>query len=288
MINVFGFKMGNKNEGIDVLDGDCFVTERIDEGEAKSIDLLNAEYDEQIKHSRLPLYLRIIKYVCSLLALIAVASIIKADVPIDVAFGNAPYIFIAGGASIVIAIALWIIEAVKRNEYLNGEEFRKYRAKEAATAKRLMTKLMIPEDARLIDVLAEGHKGENNDAENESAREAKPQFIPIEMFAYKDEGGFHLADCSGVFTFPLDEIIGVSAIESKATLLCWNKTDSIRSEKYKDYKMSADGLDRIHIKNYYSLAVRRDETDYEILIPAYEINTVASLLDLEITVNEEN
>lgn len=282
MINVFGLKITGKDDKT-ALDGECFITERLEESEEKTIDQLNDEFDEQIKRAELPLYLRIIKFICTVLALIAVASIIRADVPFDVAFGNAPYIFIAGVAAATIAIALWIIEAVKRNGYLNSEEYRQHCEKEDAAAKNIMTRLNIPEDAELIDVLAQSYKLNDNNIVKKSIFEAKPQFMPIELFMYKDEKGLRLADCTGVFTFPYDEIIGIDPVNNKAILLEWNKPESIKSEKYKPYKMTSDNLDRIHVKNYYSLKIKRCSTDYEILIPEYEIDSVARLLEITIT-----
>ncbi len=62
----------------------------------------------------------------------------------------------------------------------------------------------------------------------------------------------------------------------------WNKEESIKSERYKPYKMTENNLGFVIIKNYYALKLHTNFGEYEILIPPYEIETFTAMLRIKI------
>ena len=283
MKNVFGIgkDIFNDESSIFEYDGGCFVIKTVDEETTELLDSVCDEFENHKKQASLPLWLNIIKFVATIGALLIGGSILKADVTLAEAYSNAPYFFFICGALAVIAIVLWTVERVKYKKIVTSEKFKSNCEVAECAITRARNHLGVPENALSVDVFAFVYK----DKKGTQVSAMPYTFFPCEMMAYCDSDNFYLADVKSVLSFPRSNILGIEQIKKKATLGNWNKSDAPRSKKYKQYKMVVDNMSLIHIKSYYSMKLRQNGEDYEILFPAYDVESIAQMLELRLFKN---
>ena len=279
--NVFGLKYVKGNDNTPY-DGEVFVSQRIDAGREAELDSLSEDSAKHLKKLMLPIPLMIVKYICFGLGLLIGVEILCAEVGIKAAYQNAPYLFYIAPALLVIAAVLQIVEVVRRKQMLGSEEYNEHVEDMDEAAKRSIEELGIPEDAPSLDVLAMIYKEKKDKIV--SAHEFT--FVPLDMYVYTDEKYLYIADHTLVFRFYRSDLGQIERIQKRASLADWNKDEDATSKTYKPYKLTENNVGFVCMKYYYSLPIHSDFGEFELLFPPYEIEQVASLLELTVPTEE--
>ena len=96
-----------------------------------------------------------------------------------------------------------------------------------------------------------------------------------------------MCDIQDVYSIPLNSIKSVTEINRRVTFTGWNKKESIKSEKYKPYNILYNGdTEAYSIKSYYSVVFQYKETQFELLVPSYDVNPLLKLINKTVTVNK--
>ena len=95
-----------------------------------------------------------------------------------------------------------------------------------------------------------------------------------------------IADVNNVIGLPIEDMTGIYKINKRVSFLGWNKEESFNKAPYKQYKMTSNQFGMIFIKPHYSLRFSSFGEEYEILFPAYELETFTSLTGVEVKEEE--
>lgn len=274
--NVFGINNLKQTDETTVFDGEIFISDRISATLQTEFDKLTKESEKQQKGLKLPLVFTIIKYLLYIVGMGLLGGIIKADISIKNAFITVPQIFYICIASIVGAVIIQLIETSKKKKHLKSDSCEDFVQKSESVKKRAMTELRINQKALSCDILFFNYKEKHG----KFIKDSVADFLPVEMFIYADDKNLYIADCTCVFSFSRNEITEIKKISEKAKMLMWNKPEGIRSKKYKKFKMVQDKSGMVTIRDYYSIRLNSRYGEFEILIPPYEIESVAGLINI--------
>ena len=278
MTNVFGMlKDKTKKASANDFDGSEFIVKQINSHSMQSINNIDEANETSKKKMKLPLPLSILKSVCLFVGMITLISILRAEVTISEALENAPFVFYILGISFIIFGILQIAEIIKRKKYMSSEEYLIFVEEYEETAARAMQELGIPMTSPKIDIFSYAYKIKKN---KDYPVSGNSKYFTTPFFLFQDESTLYLSDYTAVFGFKKNDFVKIEKIAKKTTSLGWNKEDAINSEKYKKYKLTQNQYGTVFYKYYYSLQISRAGKIFEILVPPYEIATLAKLINL--------
>lgn len=260
-----------KNEKIN---GEEFITRRLSEGTRRLFETKTENLEATVKKSQLPTWLQVVKYICSLLALIALVSIIRADVSIEQGFKNAPWIFIGGIICALIWLGLHLYSKKKEKEVLAEENAEEQVEDINTDIKDILLELGVPYSAPDIDVMMFRYKVKDGEIKLKAAAMQMSEYLNFSAKIYQQNGELHIADLDSVYSFKMSEIKAIRSVKKHTTLSSWNKEVGPTEEKYKPYKLGVDQYGMIHIKAYHILEIEHAGEVLGIYFPSYEIDTL--------------
>lgn len=139
--------------------------------------------------------------------------------------------------------------------------------------KRSLNELGIPQDAPSVDVFITVYTTKSG--------KVKPatklfDFVNTSVKIFSDENTFSFADLQTVFTLQKSWFKGFEKIEKRVTFNVWHKEKSNLSDEYKQYGVKVNGSGVLYVKNCVKILFEKDETQYYIVIPPYDSDTVLS------------
>ena len=130
--------------------------------EQKTSDLLSSSHDRLLEraetvngHARLPAFLRLIWYLCGILALLIVLAVVKNLSTVSLArmYLNAPWMFFACPICAVVWLVLTLLARRREKTVLGSEEAARTASRLESNRKAIFDELGIPADAAAVDVL---------------------------------------------------------------------------------------------------------------------------------------
>lgn len=285
MKNIFGLNLTDKKASVnqDDFDGAVFITDKLSAEDMDKISAIQDDIEKQSSKLKLPTPLSIIKGVSYLIGMICVLGILKAKVSLEEAFNNAPGIFVCMFLFLGIAATLTVVEKIKRKKHADSNEFQEHLTSVDDMAKYAMEALNIPSNARSVDLLMYEYKVKN---EKTVAYRKMYTHTPLMFNLYDDEKCLYLADHTMVFTFNKSDFKSIDRVKQIIVMSCWNKEVPFNSDEYKKYKIYANNLGTLSVKYYYSIKLASDFGEYEILVPPYEAQHFADILNLPLNEGE--
>ena len=281
MKNIFGLnKTMYSDIGTEDFDGACFISRSL-EGEA------TVKEQEKPAAPKLPVPLSILQYLFVAAFAIGLGLWVYSGMAMAEAFKTAIYIPLLLFVGFVGFVALSIVEMIQSKKFAKEmgldsisdlDDYENIHDTdedaEQAEEARVKAELGIPEDAVDIDFLSFFYR------ENENGPfPIKPfDFMTLEMFAFSDEEALHIADYNDVYSINKSDIKEIEKIEKEATLLGWSKDEAFDSEKYAEFDIKENDEGFIVIPYYYSVSISKDDEEFELVIPPYEIDTLKSLI----------
>lgn len=266
-----------ENEDNETIDGVSLVTARITSEQETALDKsIEEAADIVFKKAKLPLWMRIIEWVCGIVALLLISGILKSDVDLATAYYNAAPLFYIAGVTLVVAVVIAIAGAVKSRKVLNSDESKATIDRADNFAKSLYTYLGVPADAENIDVLMMWYKEKNGERKIKKIIDETHQNHEYKVFVNGTSLCF--ADPRVKYELPLEGITAIKRIKEKVVVSDWNKEESYNSKTYKPYKITADKNEINYFFKYYlSLEFTANGEEYEMFFPPYEEELLAKL-----------
>ena len=273
----------NKNN--EEFDGNQFLKQTPAQDMAESWENTFEEVLEVAEEAKLPLYLRIIRFIsgfCAAVGLIMVVEVIAGEdgLTFAKAYQNAGFLFWTAGIGAVVWCILFIMGNRKAKEI--SESQGAYTASKMETISRnILFELGVPvEESKEVDVLSFRYKMNNDKLKVvEKFPEITPYYNLI-FNIYKDEENLYLANMDGKYQFPLSTLKAIKTIKKSIAIPSWNKDVPPNKGEYKKYKLTVDQYDCIHIKPYHILELEHQGELWGIYFPSYELPIFEALTGL--------
>lgn len=276
-----------ENKKNETPNGDEFLTAKPPEALSQAIDTSGGEaLDMLLVKTKLPLGLRIIKWVCAFLALFTVAAVTaygtadeNTTLPegLRLAYADMPWLFYLGAAFIIVWAVISIAAHRKEKSVSESDESKNLMDRVNTLAENILGELGVPADAANVDVLSFTYKIKKGEAVPcERALDTTP-FTAFTYKAFRDGENLHLADADGKYSFPLSSIRTIRKINKRISMLGWCKDEDPDKGEYKKYKMTVDQYGNVWFKPYYVLELERAGEIWGIYFPCYELDVFEKL-----------
>lgn len=256
------------------VNGAEFIAARPSELMRSSLEGAAAAAAETQEHAKLPTVLRVVQWICGTAGALVVLGIVRAlkgDVSLPEAYSNAPALFWAGGACLIIWAILRLAASRKSKTVMESDEGSYSMAKLESVANTVLGELGVPGDAAEVDVLTFKYKVKNGEIK---PRAGAMDFTAYENSAYKlfsDLESLYLADVSGKFEIARSELRRISTVRKSISVPEWNKETPPTKGEYKPLKMSVDKYDCVHFKPYHILEFEHGGETWGIYFACYDL-----------------
>ena len=248
--------------------------QKIEECENKQEDL-----EQALEKSKLPLWLRIVKYLCGLFFLIVAASSVKAG--IGTALRNAPLLVIGALLCGVLWMILQFASKVKEKKVLKEENAEQQSKEIYEDFKNIYNELNVPDDAAEVDVLLFRYKIKNGKISPYASVLQTSAYINTSVKMYEANDELHIADLENVYSFAKSELKAITTVNKRISVPTWNKDEDPRKGDFKRYKMTVNNMGDVFFKPYYILELEHDSQIFGIYFPCYELEILESLTGLK-------
>jgi hypothetical protein len=265
-----------KNE---IVNGSEFITrtaskQKIEEYENKQEDL-----EQTVEKSKLPLLLRIIKYLCGLLFWIVLAASVKAG--FETALKNAPILVMSGALCGILWIILHFVSKGKEKKVLKEENVEQQSKEIHEDFKSICNELNVPDDAAEVDVLLFRYKIKNGKISPYASVLQTSAYINTSVKMYETNDELHIADLENVYSFAKSELKAITTVNKRISVPTWNKDEDPRRGSFKRYKMTVNNIGNVFFKPYYILEIEHESQIFGIYFPCYELEIFERLTGLK-------
>ena len=278
MKNLFTVNIDAEDEGFSP-ELNSLKTREVSADTSRRLESNAEDYLGFLKKSFLPVPLLVIKYICLILGV----SIISVTLSTCAEMGEANsriYIFLAIGIAFLVGfIILYTISKYKEALVMNSDEYKSTVAASDNLEKSSKFELGIPDTAKEIEFFAWTYQLKDGEIKKSSL---EAEYTPYDMYVFEENGSLCIADLHTVYKIaPLDDFKRIEYITRKSTFDFWLKDEDFDSDKYKEFKISADKYESTYyIKNLCSLQFDLNGEEYEIIIPPYDIYAIEELTGL--------
>ena len=288
MKNLFRFNMQTKESAYSKL-----VVRSVSEETTAKQDSAQDELQKLAKSAQLPLWLRIIGYICGLAGIILLGGVLRAigENVGDEKFGQMWDRFVSNGAIIMIvvgviclavAIGLLVWGRVRNKKVLASPEYQAVISDNESANNGSYAELGVPEGADSIDILCFPYKLNRKGKEKNGCQFA--QYVPINYKVFKQDDSLYFADVNDLMQIPLSAVKDANYIPKRVAFYGWTKDDNFNSPKYKPYKIRANNVGALFMKGYISVSLLLDGEENEIIIPLYEQDVIEKYVPVNYTV----
>ncbi|MBE6531669.1 MAG: hypothetical protein E7679_06270 [Ruminococcaceae bacterium] len=268
-----------KNE---VINGDEFITKTIPSQASEEFENRRECLEQTVEKSKLPLWIRIVKYLSGVYALFVFIAIIKAlgSISFAEALRNAPILIGSGIICGLIWLVLTLMAKSKEKAVMQEENAEEQAEQLEKNIQDIYDLLGVPADANTVDILTFNYKIKNEDIVIQYSALQSAACFNAEMKIYVNDGMLHITDLETVHSFKLDELKAIKTVNKRISILFWNKEEGPRSGEFKKYKMTENNVGNVFFKPYYILEGERDGQAFGIYFPCYEIDVLERLTGL--------
>lgn len=282
MKNIFGVKY-EKKQPQSSTDGACFVVRQIDESQNQNIKAFDDKIKQINSKAKLPLWLTISSHALLFISIVLIISILtvlqEEGVSLSAAFTKAPWMFIILPISFLGWVATKIYKRFLSQKVKNSGEVANLKDEAEQIIKQSKSQLAIPSDAHKVDTFHFFYQDKNGRDVIKSVGGAN--YFNVEMFLYKDQQNFYLADLALAYCFPLASITSLVRIRKTVSFDIWNKKEAITAANYQSYKIKANSFGALFINEYLVLTLKVNQDNYSILFPIYEQEVIEKVLEIK-------
>ncbi len=263
--NIFG--VANTS---DQLDGQAFVTREAPEELLEKMNSDNSEEDlpvgEYTMSMRLKIFLTISVIACALLLFVTNMQAREAGITDFVGLIKAyPFSFVLVLVLLIAIVGLSVYMKIVENKNLKKEAESSKNEEDNPAEEEIYRYLNVPEDAAHMDLLTSTYQIKNGS-------EYKTVHTVFEFHAWTEDGKLCLADAGTVVEIPLEEITGSVILPKRVAFYFWNKEESPKSERYREYRIRPTGLGQYSVRNVRIVSISSQHGSFELLVPPYEID----------------
>lgn len=254
-----------------------FTLRRVSGGKETEIDNLSAEGKQLEKEKTIPSWVASIAMFLMPLGGLCIVGLLLAKDGFQHALQDRGWMFFMGIGLFVIGLVLYLVYKIKNKNVETDSDVQTYVQKVENTIKESRFELDIPETSIKMDVIFAAVK-ENKNGEEKIDHMVLAEYINLEINVFIENDYLCFADNLFVAGVPLDSIGEISEINKRMQLPQWNKSESFKSDKYKQYEIYNNQYGFIWIKKYYNIPLLINGEEYYFYLPNYEISTFKELI----------
>ena len=263
----------------EIVNGSEFITrtaskQKIEEYENKQEDL-----EQTVEKSKLPLLLRIIKYLCGLFFLTVLAASVKAG--FETALKNAPILVMSEALCGILWIILHFVSKGKEKKVLKEENAEQQSKEIYEDFKNIHNELNVPDDAAGVDILHFRYKMKNGKIRPYVSGLQTTAYMNVSVKMYETNDELHIADLESVYSFAKSELKVITTVNKRISVPTWNKDEDPRKGSFKCYKMTVSDMGDVFFKPYYILEIEHESQNFCIYFPCYELEIFEHLTGLK-------
>lgn len=187
-----------------------------------------------------------------------------------------------GGGLFAVGLLFIVIGTIRSKRVIGSGAFKMYEGEREKLMREVKESLAIPSDAVKCDVFSCRYLPKKN--RQKRMPFFKNSYLSLETEMWREGEAFCAFDGDAVFKFPFESVIETERVEKRITFYGWNKPEKHNKGKYKLYKVRYNSNGEYYtVKPVYRVRLFHESEEYEILIPAYEKETLEKLLGKTLT-----
>lgn len=263
----------------EIVNGSEFITRTASKQKIEEYENKQEALEQTVEKSKLPLLLRIIKYLCGLFFLMVLAASAKAG--FEMALKNAPILVMSGALCGILWIILHFVSKGKEKKVLKEENAEQQSKEIYEDFKNIHNELNVPDDAAEIDVLFFKYKMKNGKINPYLSGLQTTAYMNMSVKLYETKDELHIADLKSVYSFAKSELKVITTINKRISVPTWNKDEDPRRGSFKRYKMTVNNIGNVFFKPYYILEIEHGSQIFGIYFPCYELEIFEHLTGLK-------
>lgn len=266
--------------------GNEFLIQRPSTLSANAFEKATESADEIVSKAQFPFAVRAVHWICGAVGAVTLLGILKSlgaedSVPLSVAYDNAGWIFWLCGICLAVWFVLTFLSRRKAKAVIGSEENERVASNLDSTSSNIFAELGVPSDAVAVDILSFSYKMKNDKIMLYSDKTTLTPYINYEFKAFKDSEYLYFVNLDGKYRIPLSSLCAIHTQKKNASIPMWNKDTPYNKGEYRQYKLTNDGYDNIHIKKQYILELQYSGESWGIYFPNYELPSLEALTGLK-------
>ena len=268
--------LDKKNE---IVNGSEFITRTASKQKIEEYENKQEDFEQTVEKSKLPMWLRIIKYLCCLHFWIVLAASAKAG--FETALKNAPILVVSGALCGILWIILHFASKAKEKKVLKEEDAERQSKEIYEDFKHIHNELNVPDDAAEVDVLLFKYKMKNGKIRPYVSGLQTTAYMNVSVKMYETNDALHIADLENVYSFAKSELKVITTVNKQISVPTWNKDEDPRKGSFKCHKMTVNNIGDVFFKPYYILEIEHESQIFGIYFPCYELEIFEHLTGLK-------
>lgn len=232
------------------------------------------------KKAALPAPIAILQVLCFFIGACCFIGLLRADVPVQVAYQNAPWVFWAGGICLILWGILLAIGKVKKKKVMDSDEGQQTAEHFDGVTNSIWNEYGVPNYALDVDVLSFCFKQKDGQVKPVTKASATTAYNAWTYRAYRDQDNLYLVDLNGKYAIPFVSLRRIRTVQKRIAISGWNKEVPTDDPRFKPYKIATDRYGRVSFKPYHILEIEQYGEQWELWFPGYELPALQAITGL--------
>lgn len=275
MNNFFGYK-----NNADDFYGENYLDRKLSEETTQLIEDKQEEVNTYHKKVTIPFWLSLVMYFCLMFPVMVLAAVLKnlGEKSFAEIMSNSSGLIIGAIISLVVGLGIYSYSIWKRKKGVSKDETETLETAVNDVEAKCKAELNIPADADAINVLV------GVEEVNKNGEVKKTNYLPLNAFIFMEDNAICFAFIDALYKIPTSDIVDIKQ-NKKLTFVGWNKETEPKNNKYNDHKVVVQS-GMFYTTMTYNVIVDNGFNQLAIIIPCYDIKTLADLLEMEIKEEE--
>lgn len=275
MNNFFGYK-----NNADDFYGENYLDRKLSEETTQLIEDKQEEVNTYHKKVTIPFWLSLVMYFCLMFPVMVLAAVLKnlGEKSFAEIMSNSSGLIIGAIISLVVGLGIYLYSIWKRKKGVSKDETETLETAVNDVEAKCKAELNIPADADAINVLV------GVEEVNKNGEVKKTNYLPLNAFIFIEDNAICFAFIDALYKIPTSDIVDIKQ-NKKLTFVGWNKETEPKNNKYNDHKVVVQS-GMFYTTMTYNVIVDNGFNKLAIIIPCYDIKTIADLLEMEIKEEE--
>ena len=275
MNNFFGYK-----NNADDFYGENYLDRKLSEETTQLIEDKQEEVNSYNKKVTIPFWLSLVMYFCLMFPVMVLAAVLKnlGEKSFAEIMSNSSGLIIGAIISLVVGLGIYLYSIWKRKKGVSKDETETLETAVNDVEAKCKAELNIPADADAINVLV------GVEEVNKNGEVKKTNYLPLNAFIFMEDNAICFAFIDALYKIPTSDIVDIKQ-NKKLTFVGWNKETEPKNNKYNDHKVVVQS-GMFYTTMTYNVIVDNGFNKLAIIIPCYDIKTIADLLKMEIKEEE--
>lgn len=275
MNNFFGYK-----NNADDFYGENYLDRKLSEETTQLIEDKQEEVNTYKNKVTIPFWLSLVMYFCLMFPVMVLAAVLKnlGEKSFAEIMSNSSGLIIGAIISLVVGLGIYSYSIWKRKKGVSKDETETLETAVNDVEAKCKAELNIPADADAINVLV------GVEEVNKNGEVKKTNYLPLNAFIFIEDNAICFAFIDALYKIPTSDIVDIKQ-NKKLTFVGWNKETEPKNNKYNDHKVVVQS-GMFYTTMTYNVIVDNGFNKLAIIIPCYDIKTIADLLEMEIKEEE--